>query len=60
MIAASNGTDFGQSVAADDIQTVAGTGSLGGFSGDGGPGADAVFNLPTGVAADGAGRRGRC
>ena len=55
VIAAATGTDYGQSVAADDIQTVAGTGSLGGFSGDGGPATDAVLNLPTGVAADGAG-----
>ncbi len=37
VIAASTGTDYGQSVAADDIETVAGTGALGGFSGDGGP-----------------------
>jgi trimeric autotransporter adhesin len=55
VIAASTGTAYGQSVSAGDIQTVAGTGALGGFSGDGGSAADAVFNLPTGVAADTAG-----
>jgi hypothetical protein len=55
VIGASAGTDYGQSVSAGEIETVAGTGALGGFSGDGGPSADAVFNLPTGVAADSAG-----
>jgi secreted PhoX family phosphatase len=55
VIAASTGTAYGQLVSAGDIQTVAGTGALGGFSGDGGAAGDAVFNLPTGVAADAAG-----
>jgi sugar lactone lactonase YvrE len=55
MIAASTGTDYGRFVMADHIETVAGTGALGGFSGDGGPAPDAVFNLPTGIAANGAG-----
>ncbi|MGO8874137.1 MAG: hypothetical protein ACLQPH_22550, partial [Acidimicrobiales bacterium] len=55
VIAATSGTFYGRPVSAGDIATVAGTGALGGFSGDGGPASDALLNLPTGVAADSAG-----
>jgi sugar lactone lactonase YvrE len=37
------------------ITTVAGNGSLGGYSGDGGPATGAMLNYPTGVAVDAAG-----
>jgi hypothetical protein len=56
VIAASTGTFYGQVIAAGDIDTVAGTGTLGGYSGDGGSAHGALLNLPTGVAADAAGQ----
>jgi sugar lactone lactonase YvrE len=43
---------YGHRTAAGQIRTVAGTGRLGGYSGDGGPAAGALLNLPTGVAVD--------
>ena len=41
---------YGHRIAAGRIGTVAGTGREGGYSGDGGPAAGALLNLPTGVA----------
>ncbi len=52
VIADRSGTVYGQPVGADDIETVAGTGTLGGFSGDGAPAAASELHLPTSVAAD--------
>ena len=46
---------FGIRIAAGTIRTVAGTGRLGGYSGDGRTAPGALLNLPTGVAVDGSG-----
>jgi RHS repeat-associated protein len=55
-VAAATGTQFGQSVTAGDIYTIAGSASgSSGSSGDGGAAASALLNAPAGVAADGAG-----
>jgi hypothetical protein len=53
-VPAASGTYFGRAMTADDIYTIAGTGTAG-FSGDGGPAAAAELSLPTGVAVDGHG-----
>jgi hypothetical protein len=55
VVASGTGTAFGRPVAAGTIRTVAGTGRLGGYSGDGGPAPGALLNLPTGVAVDASG-----
>jgi sugar lactone lactonase YvrE len=49
------GVAFGQHVTAGTIRTVAGTGRLGGYSGDGRPAIGALLNLPTGVAVSASG-----
>ncbi len=54
VVAASSGTFYGQAMTAGDIYGVAGGGPRG-FSGDGGPAAQAGVNFPEGVAVDGAG-----
>ena len=48
---ASSGTFFGQAMTANDIYTIAGTGTKG-FSGDGGPATAAELNEPAGVSFD--------
>src|SRR5262249_5291441 len=50
-VAAANGTQWGQSMTASDIYTVAGNGTQG-PSGDGGPAASAELNLTQGVTTD--------
>jgi sugar lactone lactonase YvrE len=55
VVASATGPAFGRQVTATTIRTVAGTGRLGGFSGDGRPAPGALLNLPTGVAVDTAG-----
>jgi len=54
VVAARAGTFYGVAMKAGDIYTVAGDGKAG-FSGDGGPAAEAKVNHPFGVIADGAG-----
>jgi NHL repeat-containing protein len=54
VVAAGDGTFYGQSMTAGDIYTVAGTG-IGGFAGEGGPATSAVLNGPRRVTLDGAG-----
>ena len=54
VVAASNGTFYGQAMTAGDIYTVAGDG-LSGFSGDGGAAASARLSGPGGVTLDGSG-----
>ncbi len=55
IVAAQSGTLYGQPVTSGAIQTVAGTGSIGGDSGDGTPAAAAELRFPTAVATDAAG-----
>jgi hypothetical protein len=54
VVAATNGTFYGQAMTAGDIYTVAGDGTQG-FAGDGAPATGAELNFPYGVAVDGAG-----
>ena len=54
VVAARTGTFYGQAMTAGDIYTVAGDGTAG-YSGDGGPGAAAALDSPTGLALDPAG-----
>jgi RHS repeat-associated protein len=55
-VAAATGTQWGTSMIANDIYTVAGSATgTPGNSGDGGPASSALMSSPTGVAVDGAG-----
>src|SRR5581483_209652 len=54
-VAAATGTQFGISMTANDIYTVAGTANTSGFSGDGGSGVLAELGFPAGVATNSAG-----
>src|SRR5262249_49889841 len=54
VVAAADGTCYGQQMTAGDIYTVAGTGAAG-YSGDGGPAGSAQLSVPAGVAVDAAG-----
>jgi len=54
VVAARNGTFYGQAMTKGDIYTVAGGGTAG-FSGDGGPATSAELSLEVGVAVDGQG-----
>jgi trimeric autotransporter adhesin len=54
VVAATNGTFYGQAMTAGDIYTGAGNGAAG-FSGDGGRATSAGLNAPEGAGADGAG-----
>jgi hypothetical protein len=56
VVAAGDGTFYGQAMTAGDIYTVAGNG-IGAFSGDGGPATSAVLNGPRRVTLDGAGNQ---
>jgi hypothetical protein len=49
------GTFYGQAMTAGNIYTVAGSGKLGAFAGDGGPATRAKLNGPAGVTVDSAG-----
>ncbi len=54
VVAATDGTFYGQAMTAGDIYTVAGNGTFG-FSGDGGPATAAQLDVPRGVTVDGSG-----
>ena len=54
VVAAADGTFYGQAMTAGDIYTVAGNGT-GGFAGDGGPAQSAELSHPQGVTVDAAG-----
>jgi trimeric autotransporter adhesin len=54
VIAASTGTFYGKAMTAGDIYTITGNGKRG-YSGDGGPAAEAMVNHPNDVAVDNAG-----
>ena len=54
VVAAHNGTFYGQSMTAGGIYTVAGDGSSG-YAGDGGPATGAALSSPGGLAVDGSG-----
>ena len=54
VVAAGDGSFYGQAMTAGDIYTVAGNG-IGGFSGDGSPATSAELNGPRRVTVDGAG-----
>ena len=54
VVAAADGTFYGQQMTAGDIYTIAGTGTAG-YAGDGGPATSAQLNVPAGVAVDAAG-----
>jgi RHS repeat-associated protein len=55
-VAVATGTQWGQSMTANDVYTVAGSASgSAGYSGDGGIGTSALFNGPTGLVVDSSG-----
>ena len=54
LMAGATGTAFGVSMSLGDIYTIAGNGASG-YSGDGGAGASAELDFPTGVAGDASG-----
>ena len=54
VVAAHNGSFYGQSMTAGDIYTVAGDGTSG-YTGDGGPATSAELSSPGGLAVDGSG-----
>jgi len=55
VLAETSGTFYGQPMTAGDIYTVAGGGTGGGFSGDGGPATSAVIGEPEAAITDPAG-----
>src|SRR5262249_19011274 len=55
MVPARSGIFFGQPMRGGDIYTIAGSGGVGGYSGDGGPARKAPIRYPGGLALDGHG-----
>jgi hypothetical protein len=54
VVAASDGTFYGQAMTAGDVYTIAGNGTAG-FTGDGGPAVSAELSMPSAVTVDAAG-----